>query len=284
MSDPVTARPEHARRGWGHRLRRPVPQPTTWAKVQAVGRPLIITAGLVAAYYLAPLGVRGAGATSALLLCGLFGVALVFAWEIWAIMRSPYPRLRAIEALAVTLVLFLMIFAGAYYALDNNTPDSFSERLTRTDSLYFTLTTLSTVGYGDITARSQTARVVAMVQMACGLLLAGFALRVLTGAVATGLQRKRSAAPGAADGTDDGGSDGNGENGTSGRNGTSDGSGGNDGHDGAGGNGASNGSHGSEEPGHKAGSHKAGSLEAQPQEAGSQEAGSQEAESQEAES
>ncbi|MFF7750758.1 potassium channel family protein [Streptomyces sp. NPDC007971] len=207
MSDPVTARPEHARRGQGDRLRRLIPGPAVWATMQAVARPLIITVGLVSAYYLLPFNERGAGATSVLLVGGLVGVALVFAWEIWAIMRSPYPRLRAIEALAVTLVLFLMIFAGAYYALDNTSPGSFSERLTRTDSLYFTLTTLSTVGYGDITARSQTARVMAMLQMACGLLLAGFALRVLTGAIATGLQRKRSTAPGPADATDDGGAD-----------------------------------------------------------------------------
>ncbi|GHI02926.1 metal transporter [Streptomyces cellostaticus] len=206
MSDPVTARPEHPRSGRANRPRPPAPRPTVRATAQAVIRPLLITAGLVSAYYLVPLNNRGAGATSALLVCGLLGVGLVFAWEVWAIMRSPYPRLRAVEALAATLVLFLMLFAGTYYVLDSTTPGSFSEPLTRTDALYFTLTTFSTVGYGDITARSQAARLVTMLQMSTGLLLAGFALRVLTGAIETGLQRKRSAQPGPPDGTDDAGS------------------------------------------------------------------------------
>jgi hypothetical protein len=88
-------------------------------------------------------------------------------------------------------VLFLVLFAGAYYLLDRSAPGSFSESLTRTDALYFTLTTFSTVGYGDITAHSQTGRVLTMLQMAGGLLLVGIAARVLAGAVEAGLRRQR---------------------------------------------------------------------------------------------
>ena len=42
---------------------------------------------------------------------------------------------------------------------------SFTEPLTRADALYFTVTVFSTVGFGDITAKSETARVVLIVQM-----------------------------------------------------------------------------------------------------------------------
>jgi hypothetical protein len=107
------------------------------------------------------------------------------------IVRSPHPRLKAVEALAATLALFLVLFAGAYYLLDRSSAGSFSEPLTRTDALYFTLTTFSTVGYGDITARSQSGRVLTMAQMAGGLLLVGVAARVLASAVQAGLRRRR---------------------------------------------------------------------------------------------
>ncbi|MFI9587362.1 potassium channel family protein [Streptomyces sp. NPDC052236] len=191
MSDPSTARTDRARSGpdarrWRRRLR-----PGRWAAVVAVARAVLIAVGLVTAYYLLPLEERGTAGASALLVCGLVAVLLVFCWEVRVIVRSPHPRLKAVEALAATLVLYLVLFAGAYYLLDRSAPDSFSEPLTRTDALYFTLTTFSTVGYGDITARSQTGRVLTMLQMAGGLLFVGIAARVLASAVRTGLRQQR---------------------------------------------------------------------------------------------
>lgn len=167
------------------------------AAVVAVARAVFIAVGLVTAYYLLPLDGRRTGGASVLLACGLLTVLLVFGWEVRAITRSPHPRLRAVEGLAATFVLFLVLFAGAYYLLGRSAPESFSEPLTRTDALYFTLTTFSTVGFGDITARSQTGRVLLMLQMAGGLLLVGVAARVLASAVQAGLhqQRREPSAP-----------------------------------------------------------------------------------------
>ncbi|MGX1884928.1 potassium channel family protein [Streptomyces sp. NPDC055287] len=165
-------------------------RPGRRAALVALARAVCVAAGLVIAYYLLPLDGDGTGATSAVLACGLLAVVLVFGWEARAITRSHHPRLRAVEALAATLALFLVLFAGTYYLLEHSTPGSFSEPLTRTDALYFTLTTFSTVGFGDITADSQTARVVAMLQIVGGLLLVSIAARILAGAVRAGLRRQ----------------------------------------------------------------------------------------------
>ncbi|MDQ0813732.1 hypothetical protein QFZ63_005446 [Streptomyces sp. B3I7] len=167
----------------GHRSRR--------AAALTLVRAVFIAAGLVAAYYLLPLDERLTVGTSVLLACGLLAVLLVFTWEVRAITRSPHPRLRAVEGLAATLSLFLVLFAGSYYLLDRSAPGSFSEPLARTDALYFTLTTFTTVGFGDITARSRTGRILTMVQMMGGLLLVGVAARVLASAVQEGLHRQR---------------------------------------------------------------------------------------------
>ncbi|MEU5366417.1 potassium channel family protein [Streptomyces sp. NPDC005925] len=161
------------------------------AAVVALVRATFIVVGLVSAYYLLPLDERRTAGASLLLVGGLLAVFLVFGWEVRAITRSPHPRLRAVEGLAATLVLFLVLFAGSYYLLSRLAPGSFSEALTRTDALYFALTTFSTVGFGDITARSQTGRILTMAQMVGGLLLFGVAARVLASAVQTGLNRQR---------------------------------------------------------------------------------------------
>ncbi|MGW6543498.1 potassium channel family protein [Streptomyces massasporeus] len=160
------------------------------AAIAALVRALLITVGLVTVYYVMPLDGRASSGDSALLAFGLLLVTMVFWWEVRAIVASPYPRLKAVEALGTTLTLFLVLFAGGYFLVEHTTPGSFSEPLSKTDSLYFTLTTFATVGYGDIVARSQTGRMLAMVQMVGGLLLVGVAARILAGAVQAGLRRQ----------------------------------------------------------------------------------------------
>ncbi|MFK4145979.1 ion channel [Streptomyces sp. NPDC004065] len=185
MSEPAPPRPR----------RDPWPRARRGEALMVLARSLLITTGLVLAYYLLPLDSHSTAGTSAVLASGLVGVGLVFTWEVLVITRSPHPRLKAVEALATTLPLFLLLFSSAYYLLDHAVPGSFTERLTRTDALYFTLTTFTTVGYGDITARSQTGRVLAMLQMAGGLLLVGVAARVLTSAIQAGLRQQHRDRP-----------------------------------------------------------------------------------------
>jgi voltage-gated potassium channel len=66
-------------------------------------------------------------------------------------------------------------------------PDNFNvDSLTRTDSLYFTVTVFATVGFGDITATSQGARMVVIAQMILDLLVLGLVVKVFVGAVEIG--------------------------------------------------------------------------------------------------
>ncbi|MFH8935441.1 potassium channel family protein [Streptomyces griseosporeus] len=175
----------------------PAPRPGRLATAVALARAGLIAATLVAVYYLLPLDRPGQAATTALLVCGLLAVAGVFAWEVRTIVHAPNPRLKAVEALAATVALYLVLFAGTYYLLERSAAGSFSEPLTKTDALYFTLTTFTTVGFGDISARSQAARVATMFQMAGGLVVVGVAARILAQAVQTGLRRQggQAAAP-----------------------------------------------------------------------------------------
>ena len=95
--------------------------------------------------------------------------------------------------------MFLVFFASCYYLLARAEPASFNaQHLTRTDTLYFTLTVFSSVGFGDINATSQVARGVVMVQMVLNLVLLGLGVRVLTRAVEIGAARRRTGHPSAA--------------------------------------------------------------------------------------
>ena len=80
--------------------------------------------------------------------------------------------------------------------------NNFGGPLTHTDGLYFTVTVFSTVGFGDITAKSQTARLVVTGQMLADLIVLGLAIKVIVGAVHRGRQRR--AGPGGTLGGDAG--------------------------------------------------------------------------------
>jgi voltage-gated potassium channel len=60
--------------------------------------------------------------------------------------------------------------------------------LTRTDALYFTVTVFATVGFGDIVATTQVARLVVTVQMVLDLGVLGLGIHVFLGAVQRGRQ------------------------------------------------------------------------------------------------
>ena len=145
---------------------------------------------LVVLYYRLPFTGAVSASTVALLVAGLALFTAIITWQVRAILRSRYPGLRAIEALASAIPMFLLLFAVSYVKLADAQPQAFSEPLDRTDALYFTITVFSTVGFGDITPVATPARVIAMVQMLGDLVVVGLVLRVMLGAVKQGRERR----------------------------------------------------------------------------------------------
>ena len=161
--------------------------------LRAVVRALLTVTLLVVLYYALPMDHEFDTATTVLLLVGLLVFAALVTWQVRAILRSDYPAVQAVQALAVAIPLFLLVFASTYFLMAKAQPGTFTESLTRTDALYFTVTIFATVGFGDITAVTQTARVVTIVQMLLDLIVLGLLIRLVLGAVQTS-QRRRAAA------------------------------------------------------------------------------------------
>ncbi|MBP0455768.1 two pore domain potassium channel family protein [Kitasatospora sp. RG8] len=130
-----------------------------------------------------------------MLLTGLAGFAALVAVQVRSILRSPRPAIRAAEALSTSVPFFLLLFAATYVALASLEPNSFGTPLSHTDGLYFTVTVFSTVGFGDITAKTETARLVVTVQMLADLIVLGLAVKIIVGAVHRRQQRREG--PGA---------------------------------------------------------------------------------------
>jgi len=155
-----------------------------------VARSAGIAAALIVVYAVLPFDRIAEVPLWLLLTAGVIALALVAGLQVRSVLRSSTPALRAIEALSVSLTLFLLLFASCYAVMSRVDPGSFDvSALSRIDALYFTVTVFSTVGFGDLSPVSQGARLVVTVQMVLDLVLLGLGIRVFVGAVQAGRQR-----------------------------------------------------------------------------------------------
>ena len=157
--------------------------------LQTVG----MTGALLFLYYEAPLDRALNAVTGLLFVVALMLFGAVVAYQIRSILRSRQPRLRAIRALGVAVPLLLVVFAATYCVVATQQSGAFSEPLTRTDSLYFTVTVFSTVGLGDIAPVTELARVLVTVQMLVGLITVGLVAKLVLGAVQVAVARRADA-------------------------------------------------------------------------------------------
>ena len=107
-----------------------------------------------------------------------------------AIVKAKYPILRAVEALAVTIPLFLLIFSRIYLSNSLDNPAVVHPPLDHTTALYFTVTVFATVGFGDIVAATGGMRSLVTVQMLLNLVVLGLVIRLLSSAAQRGVAQE----------------------------------------------------------------------------------------------
>jgi voltage-gated potassium channel len=151
---------------------------------------VLTTAVLLVVYYQAPLDRPLDGITALLFVLGLLLFGVVVAYDVRGILRSEQPRLRAIRALGVAVPLLLVVFAANYCIIAAQDSGSFTEPLSRTDSIYFTVTVFATVGFGDIAPVTELARIMVTVQMVVGLITVGLVAKLVLGAVQVAVTRR----------------------------------------------------------------------------------------------
>ena len=145
---------------------------------------------LFTAYYLIPTVAEGGDSDVPWLIAALAVFGLVVGIQVPAIIKSKYPNLRAIEALAMTVPLFLLIFARIYLSNSLANPATFTVPLDHNSAFYFTVTVFATVGFGDITPKTGGMQILVTVQMLLNLAVLGLVIRLLTSAAKQEVARR----------------------------------------------------------------------------------------------
>lgn len=131
-------------------------------------RPGWSAVGLLVAYYAVPVTWGGGNSAIVISLCltaaGLILLTSMMVLELKHVRRGG--KVHSDRVVAMMLMLLIVAFSMAFYLLELTLPDEMDGLSTRTDALYFTLSTMATVGYGDVHASGQIAR-----GLVCGLIV-----------------------------------------------------------------------------------------------------------------
>ena len=155
-------------------------------------RILVSVVVLFALYGGLPVADRTGLGTLLELFVGLIIFGAVLGWQVLKIMGAEHPELRAAEALAVAVPVVLIVFAFTYLSLSHARPGSFSEPLNHVRSVYFVITVISTVGFGDITPKTDAAMIVVSFQIMLDLVLLVGIVRAVFFAAQVGVRRRQT--------------------------------------------------------------------------------------------
>ena len=155
-----------------------IPNETRAKARRSLVRSGVLVAALCLGYALLPLRGELWWIGAAVGLGAIIGIVPITIRRFHAVRRSEEPVVVAIEAVVLLVTMLVLGFAAVYYAIDAN-QGQFDGLETKVDSVYFTVTTLSTVGYGDIHAAGTAARVLVTINIMLNLAFLGVVVRVM---------------------------------------------------------------------------------------------------------
>jgi hypothetical protein len=146
---------------------------------RAVARTVLLLVAVTAAFLLLPwkaLDLDDTVLITAVFFIGLAGAAALIVWQVIAYRDAKMSGRARLQGLLVALYVAVLFFALSYYLMATSNPEAIVGLETRLDALYFSLTIVSTVGFGDVHAVDQAARAVVSLQLVFDLMFVSLAV------------------------------------------------------------------------------------------------------------
>ena len=125
-----------------------------------IAKSTLVSVAMLGVYFVLPFDGILSTKSLMILVLGIAALGWVLVYQVKAIMRDEHPNLRATQAFGIAIPLLVVVFASAYLVMSQVNETNFSTPLSRVSALYFTITVLATVGFGDIVPKSDYARMV----------------------------------------------------------------------------------------------------------------------------
>jgi hypothetical protein len=110
---------------------------------------------------------------------GVLGSATLVFWQVSRYRSGRGRGAAQLRGLATAMWIAVLFFSAVYFILAQGDPGQMSGLHTRLDAVYFTLSTASTVGFGDITASGQAARAIVCLNIVFNLVVLALAVSAI---------------------------------------------------------------------------------------------------------
>jgi hypothetical protein len=159
----------------------------THARLSGVVVTVLLMAAATAVYYLIPVPTLGAGAWAVLFFVGAGVLGVLILVAVRRLLRAGEEA--GIRGLVLLLTLTVLFFSWSDASVAR-LHGQFAELHDRTDALYFNISTLATVGFGDIHPAGQLARAAVTLQIVFNLVFLGAAVSMISSTFRRRTQRR----------------------------------------------------------------------------------------------
>ena len=150
-----------------------------------------LVALLLGLYFVVPVSLHPAGGMALRTIVALVILVGLAAGVSAQLRRSVDDDNRRVDGLVGAIVGVLTVFALAFFALEFHEPGEVVGLQTRVDALYFSASTMMTIGYGDVHAAGQLARALVLVQMVFDAVFVAAAAALLSSRVRRAARARR---------------------------------------------------------------------------------------------
>ncbi|WP_155372749.1 potassium channel family protein [Catellatospora vulcania] len=161
-------------------------------RLHPLAQALLNSALLLAVYFVIPTDIgHGTWSLLARTIATLIGLTVAVALILRQVSRQINADQAPLTGLLTALVAGVLFFALADYLVAINAPGQFVDLNTRIDALYFAISTLATVGFGDVHAQGQAARGLLCLQMLFNAVIIATGLSVLSKQISARVRERR---------------------------------------------------------------------------------------------
>jgi voltage-gated potassium channel len=152
--------------------------------VWPIGRAALLLAAATAVYVLVPTGFapHRAIVVTVVFVLGIAGAMALIVWQVRSYRRAAASGQGQLLGLLTAVYASVLFFALTYYVLATGDPNEIAGLSTKLDALYFSMSIVSTVGFGDVHATGQSARGIVSFQIGFDLLFISLALAAVKAA------------------------------------------------------------------------------------------------------
>ncbi|NMO57847.1 two pore domain potassium channel family protein [Actinoplanes sp. TBRC 11911] len=149
-----------------------------------IGRAALLLAAATGLYWLVPTGLAPDRrlVVAVVFVLGIAGAMALIVWQVRSYRRAAASGHGQLLGLLTAVYASVLFFALTYYVLATGDPNEIAGLNTKLDALYFSLTTVSTVGFGDVHATGQSARGIVSFQIGFDLLFISLAIAAVKAA------------------------------------------------------------------------------------------------------